>query len=697
MRLKESKLFIPLKAGSTRQDSKVPLENGWQTKPPYTWQDVQLHTNVGMRLDNLVAVDFDDINDVEETKIIAEANKYKCIIHKTGDKPNEANPKPKKGLQLIFKYPDKKVSQVSQGTPLTLKNIYVGSNMPLLFGLSADIKAGHKSQIVIRLMNYDGDRSLNSQELNLRDYSLNDLDDLPQIFYPLTRQQSPENKLNWGEGSRNDMWMKFTRYLTNAYDRITEIECINICAKVEATHEVGNNDYKNIIPDWYRKARKIGKFEDDEKLFWRTQNGGLIEDRLVDSCIEQMRVKRYNNKLYVKREHERLYITESDNSTIKTRLYDLDYQLTATNVDNVVRKLTHYAPVGELEKDWMYLIYTPSEVINVKSKERRSIKEDEFYIHSYNTEYNEKVYDEGVDKFLNDISSNSNIDKNTLIPRKEVREDILQALAVGMIPESFRKLFMFYGKGSNGKGTLFKMYNGLFSSKSVRHIALEKIIDDQFMAHMMKDVLVNISDELSVQFFKEFGTIKSLISNDEIHGRGMHEVGESFIPHVTLYLQGNMIPRTKEKTNAINNRLVFIPMDFVAQTQGSVINFAAQYLTTTAQEYLFKLLIEKLMEVVSKNELVFSDPSKELHKLFTQSNDPVEKWLEEMGISYFIDQNRHVGMFFEDYQLYPDKTLITQRVLTGKIKEYYNLKSKVNGYKDPLSGQFNKTTLVPKE
>lgn len=692
-KLKESKLFIPLKSNDTRQDSKIPLENGWQTKQPYTWQEVQLHNNIGMRLDNLVAVDFDDIDDKEEKSIILEAQKHKCIIHKTGDKPNEANPNPKKGLQLIFKLPEKVNSKKQTNA---LSEIHIGSNMPLLFGLSADIKAGHKSQVVIRLMNYDGDRSLNSQDLNVRDYTLNEIDELPQIFYPLARQQSLDKKLDWSEGGRNQMWMNFTRYLTGAFDKITELECINICKKVEEIHSINNDDYKNIIPDWYRKARKVGKFEGDDKLFWRTQTGVLIEDRLVDSCIEQMRVRRYNGKLYVKRDHERLYVTESDSSTIKTRLYDLDYQLTATNVDNVVRKLIYYAPQGQLEEDWMYLIYTPTQVINVKTQQSRNIKIDEFYIHSYNVEYNKNAYDEGVEKFLNDISSNSNIDKDTLIPRQEVKDDILQALAVGMIPESFRKLFMFYGKGSNGKGTLFKMYNSLFSSNSVRHVALEKIIDDQFMAHMMKDILVNISDELSIQFFKEFGTIKSLISNDEIHGRGMHEVGESFKPHVTLYLQGNMIPRTKEKTNAINNRLVFIPMDFVAQTQGSVINFAKQYLTVSAQEYLFKLLIEKLMQVVKDDKLSYSTYSIDLHKMFTQSNDPVEKWLEEMGVNYFIDQNRHVGMFFEDYQLHPDKTLITQRVLTSKIKEYFNLKSKINGYKDPLSGQYNKTTLVPR-
>lgn len=668
MRLKEAKLFIPLRNGKTRQESKAPLELNWQNQPTKLWREAQTHPNVGMRLDGLVAVDFDNLDEHTIQCIIHAVRDYKTIIHLTGEKDSN-----KKGLQLIFREPHNK----------TVKQ---GNNMPLPFGISADIKAGNKGQIVIRLTNWDGDRAANSFYLNEKNnYALDDLDELPEDFMPLAIGQPTDKKIIWQEGTRNATWMLFVRFLTKGYDNITEAEAQEICQRVEKRFNVKSNDYKGIIPDWFRKARRRGRFEDENRLFWRTEAGVLIQDRLVDSAIETLFIRRYNGKLYVKNKHDHTFTTESDNGLIRTLLYDLDNKLTATNVENCIKKLLYYAPVGVLNKDWKYIIYTPTKMLNIRDAIIKDIPDDEFYIHSFNQEYNPTAYDKRLDEFFNEIS----------LGRVGVRNDVLQALSVGLIPESFRKLFMFYGSGSNGKGTLFKMFNQLFASKSIKHVALEKLIEDQFMASMMKDTLVNISDELSVQYFKEFGTIKSLISNDEIHGRAMYATGDSFIPHVTLYLQGNMIPKTKEKTDAINNRLVFIPMDFTPSQQTAVSSFSQQFLTEEAQAYLFKLLVEKIMEVVRDGRLTLSPESKEVHRAFAASNDPVLAWMDKKGLQYFLT-NRTTKMLWEDFLLSNDgqNSEIKLRTMTQKVMAHFDLKTKTNGYKDPETGKYKGTTFV---
>ena len=684
MKLKESSQFIPLRNGMTRAQSKAPLEVGWQHKSTLTWDKTGTFPNVGLRLDNLVAIDFDDVTNEQQEIIIHEALKYKSIIHLTGDKANEAEPYPKKGVQLLFKLPTKE-------SDLKFK----GNNLPLLFGLSADIKATNKGQVVIKLSNYEGDRTENSWLINeSRDFSLYDLDELPTIFQPLTKQQPPENKLVWSEGVRNQTWMLFTRFLTKGFEKITEEDTLKYCNNVQTRLHIINDDYKKIVPDWFKKAIALGRFEGEDRLFWRTEVGTLIPYRLVDSIINFLKIKRYNEKLYVKNENN-VYITQSNNGTLRTSLYDIDTKLTAIEVESVVKKLQYYAPVGELHYNWKYNVYTPTKVIDVKKNEMRDIGEDEFYLHSFKYEYKINAYDEGVDKFLDQISSNN---EDNLIGevknRPAVKIDIIQALAVGIVPESFRKLFMFHGSGNNGKGTLFKMFRSLFASESTSAVALEKLIDDQFMTHMMKDVLVNVSDELSVQYFKEFGIIKSLISNDEIHGRVMHGIGGSFVPHVTLYLQGNMIPSTKEKTDAINNRLVFIPMNFKAAAGGSIGAFAQKYLTQSAQEYLFRLLIDRLRYNIMIDKLEYSKESEYAHRNFTSANDPMHDWINKQGIDYFIDQSRHTGKMFDDYVVGGDGSITTQRHLTSKIKTHFNLKSKINGWVDPTDKKIKRTTLV---
>lgn len=669
MKLKEAKLFIPLVAASDRQKSKAPSEQNWPNKPTRHWSELQTQPNIGMRLDGLVAVDFDNLDQETIDNIVKAVQDYRTIIHLTGEKQTQENPNPKKGLQLIFKEPQNK----------TIKQ---GNNMPLPFGLSADIKAGNTGQIVIRLRNWDGDRTENSWHLNFKNnYSIDDLDELPDDFKPLAGPQPADKKVIWQEGTRNATWMLFVRYLTNGFDKLTEAEAQEICQRVEKRFNVKSNDYKAIIPDWFKKARRRGKFEDTNRLFWRTTTDKLIPDRLVDSAVETLFIRRYNNKLYVKNNQDNTFTTESDNGLIRTLLYDLDHRLSATDVENCIKKLLYYAPVGELNADWKYIIYTPTKMFNVRTKEAKDIPDDEFYIHSFNQEYVPTAYDKRLDEFFDEISVN----------RPGVRNDILQALAVGIIPESFRKLFMFYGSGSNGKGTLFKMFNQLFASKSIKHVALEKIIDDQFMAALMKDTLVNISDELSIQYFKEFGTIKSLISNDEIHGRAMHATGDSFIPHITLYLQGNMIPKTKEKTDAINNRLVFIPMEFAASQQTAVSSFSEQFLTEGAQQYLFKLLVEQIIKVIDDGKLTLSPESKKTHRQFATSNDPTLEWIEVKGKNYFLDQSRSTNIIWQEFHSDFPLTEIKQKTLTTRVMAHFNLTTKTNGFKDPMTGKFGTT------
>ncbi len=399
---KNEKKYLRFRVANNRQDSKAPID----FTDVKTLDELNNHPNVGVRLDDLVLVDFDNITIDEANAVIKEAQKYNTIIHLTDN--NIINSKlssiePKKpantyGVHVFFS--NKKAPN------------FKGNDIPLTMGINADIKTGNRSVAVVKLASYEGDRIANSEQFNIKNnFSFADLDELPIAFQGLAKQNSV--KLDWEKGNRNGMWMNYTRLITNAFPEYEEDKIIDLCKEVHDRFNVGNDDYKAIVPDWLKKCAKLGRFEDTNKVYWRSNTGGLIPHKLAHSISAKLNIKSYNDKLYFKPADKTHFII-NDNE-LKRHMYMEDGKLTDTDVSNAIKKLYNYAPKGELAENNEHLIYTPTQVLDVKNMTAKQISEDDFYLHSFNVEYNPNAYDKKLDEFLNTISLN----------RPGVRDDII--------------------------------------------------------------------------------------------------------------------------------------------------------------------------------------------------------------------------------------------------------------------------------
>lgn len=141
---------------------------------------------------------------------------------------------------------------------------------------------------------------------------------------------------------------------------------------------------------------------------------------------------------------------------------------------------------------------------------------------------------------------------------KEKIDFILKMMCYFLIKDySYQKVFVFFGKGRNGKGVLSKIIIELLGENNVSGLPMHTLIKSNTAPYTLKDKLLNVSSELSTKD-AEVGMIKSLSGNDTITSDRKFKDWVSFTNTAKLLIMSNHLPRFSELDNAILERFVMI-------------------------------------------------------------------------------------------------------------------------------------------
>lgn len=123
----------------------------------------------------------------------------------------------------------------------------------------------------------------------------------------------------------------------------------------------------------------------------------------------------------------------------------------------------------------------------------------------------------------------------------------------------YQKAFIFYGEGSNGKSTIFYLIRQFLGCNNVSALELDKL-GGRFSTSELEFKLANIGDDLNYSDIShDNGTIKKLISGDEVQVERKYGDPYSFHSYATQIFATNEIPHSRDKSNGMMRRLCFIP------------------------------------------------------------------------------------------------------------------------------------------
>jgi putative DNA primase/helicase len=152
------------------------------------------------------------------------------------------------------------------------------------------------------------------------------------------------------------------------------------------------------------------------------------------------------------------------------------------------------------------------------------------------------------DAFLLDVFDND----------KEIVDYILKIWCYLLIPTySFQKIFVWYGSGRNGKGTLSRIITAMLGLSNVANEGIHELAGGRFSPINLKDKLLNFSSELKTNDL-DMAMLKKLSGGDMIAADKKYKDKITFQNVARLIILANDLPRFSEIGTAITQRFEFI-------------------------------------------------------------------------------------------------------------------------------------------
>lgn len=135
---------------------------------------------------------------------------------------------------------------------------------------------------------------------------------------------------------------------------------------------------------------------------------------------------------------------------------------------------------------------------------------------------------------------------------------LIRHLATALAPHwSAGKYVLLIGDGRNGKSVLMTMLQDLFGRHNCSGVERQVISDSSPAAFDLNGKLLNLVFDGPLEFLKDSGREKSLITGEPISVRKLYSNEQSVIQTCALFIEGlNQEPKSRDKSSALQARLV---------------------------------------------------------------------------------------------------------------------------------------------
>ena len=393
------------------------------------------------------------------------------------------------------------------------------------------------------------------------------------------------------------------------------------------------------------------------------ENGKPSHNKIGDSLIEKYHVKNIGGILYTydgvcyKAETNIRHVLEQEmislipNATTKFRNETISYMKLKvpsvpeeTNTKYVGFKNGLFnVETGELERNNPYVF-----VKNIVP-------------HNYNPE----VYSPRMDKFLNDCCSGDTAKRSTL--EECTGYSFTSSTACN-------KMFILYGETRNGKSTYLNVFEIAlgrenYSTSELAHFGL------RFGTSVLLDKVVNVGDDIkdSTLSSETISIIKKITAGNSLDSEFKGKDKFTLKPYAKLWYACNTLPKFRDETGALLNRLILIPFTNFFKESDSVAEIEKSF-TEEDIEYFIKVSIDGLKRVVMRGWKIktCSACDRLLEELVTHT-DSIELFLSDVKDTDLI--GKITGDVYREYVEFCGTAYehATQNAFTREVKRRFNL------------------------
>lgn len=606
--MKFFKGFVPTK------DKKclLPFKNKSSAELKTLSEVEDLSEYAGILSDETILIDVDDARQSDILLDIVDDLNIRCRVYQTT-----------RGKHFLFKNIDSDGQYIQPTNKIKTK---------LTCGLSADIKVGCKNSYSI-LKYADRERPIIYDILEGEEYEA-----LPKWLLPV---KTSYNFLKMSEGDGRNQTL-FNYILTlQKLDMSTEDirQTLRILNKYVLPEPLDDSELETILRD-----------ESFSKPVFFSSGGTFLFDKFAQYLKANNHIVKINGILHIY--HDGIY--EYDPHVIEAEMIRHIPNLNRAKRAEVLSYLELLTLNGVNVSD-ANLIAFNNGVYDIDSDEFTDFSSDYIITNKIPFDYVPEAYNELTDRTLDKLACNDPV----------IRQLLEELIGYVMYRQNMRKAFILIGDKANGKSSYLDMIKTMLGERNITTLDLGELAD-RFKTAELFGKLACIGDDIGDEFIPNPAVFKKLVSGEGLNAERKGKDPFDFNNYAKLLFSANDIPRIKDKSGAVIDRLVIIPFNARFSKEDPDYDPYIRYKLRKREsmEYLIQIGLKALKRVLE-------------NKGFTISTD-VEKALED-----YEENNNPILLFFKD-----DPKIENEP--TNDVYKQYSLFCRSNGFNAMSKVEFSK-------
>jgi putative DNA primase/helicase len=370
----------------------------------------------------------------------------------------------------------------------------------------------------------------------------NDIPDLPQYLLP-EKMDCPEMNLVKAGGRNGALFELMTKLkFTNSLSIAQIKECINLC-----------NQY---ILDEPLPQKEIDKTILSEKNLERGVEAAKISSNAIAvELLHEIKLVTTRQGMYM---FNGKYYEQCDDFQLARYIHARYADFGQAKRDEIIEfmKLKTYIPSEDINSDWRK-ITVRNGVLNLLTGELSDFDSSYISTRYVDVEFIPScVKSDRIENFINSLAGYSKgkpDDDQTIAIEK--RTKLYEFIGYCLVSRNkFQKIFFLLGPGATGKSTFCELLRRFFGPHNCAALSMQDL-ESTFMPAQLKDKMVNIGDDISMNTYLDGAAIKILCGTLPIMVQQKYERPYELVNEAKFIFSCNKMPLFKDKTDGLYRRL----------------------------------------------------------------------------------------------------------------------------------------------
>ena len=573
---------------------KVPIQKFKNTTDLLTLSQAEaLDEYAGLLADNVILIDVDNYEQSEILMDIVEDLQLNCRVYQTT-----------RGKHFFF-----------YGGNIEK----CGTHLKLALGLEADIKVGNHNSISV--LKFNGVER--------------------EIIYDIEAHENYEAAPEWLRPVKTK-----TDFTTLASGDGRNQELFNYILTLQSA-ELSKDDIKTsitllnkyVLPEPLEESELNKILRDDsfkKPVFF--SDGKFSHDKFGRYLINSFNILFLDGQLHIYKDG----VYQNNTKLIESVMIDVIPTITARQRSEVLKYLEIKAPKKESENNAHYIAFNNG-IYNLNTDKLEEFSPDIIVKNKIPHNYNYDAYNSDMDGVLDRISCDDD----------QIR-DLLEEVAGYCFyrRNELRKAFIFIGDKANGKSTYLDCLIAMVGRENTTTLDLNEL-GDRFRTAELFNKLINAGDDIGDEFIPNPAIFKKIVSGDPIVVERKGQDPFTLYNYAKPIFSANNIPRIKDKTGAVLDRLVIVPFNANFNKDSANYDPYIKYKLRTegAIEYLIQVALDGLKRVLFNNGFTMCEKVQSQLDEYSEQNNPIIGFFKELDIDVDI-LNQPTKDVYLRYKLY---------------------------------------------